>query len=93
MKSMRSLSAAVCALILGLGLGGCSDMSRRDRDTAIGASIGALGGAILTGGSALGTSAAKRAMRSQKSLAPWFGLFDPLLAARRERMCRRPAPR
>jgi osmotically inducible lipoprotein OsmB len=30
-------------------------MSRQDRDTAIGAGIGAVGGAALTGGSALGT--------------------------------------
>ncbi|ADM41985.1 Osmotically inducible lipoprotein B precursor [Edwardsiella tarda FL6-60] len=30
-------------------------MSKRDRNTAIGAGAGALGGAILTDGSALGT--------------------------------------
>jgi osmotically inducible lipoprotein OsmB len=30
-------------------------MSRQDRDTAIGAGVGAVGGAALTGGSALGT--------------------------------------
>jgi len=38
-----------------LGMGGCSSMSTRDRNTAIGAGVGALGGAVLTNGSALGT--------------------------------------
>ena len=30
-------------------------MSARDKSTAVGAGVGALGGAILTGGSAVGT--------------------------------------
>ncbi|TVQ66614.1 MAG: glycine zipper 2TM domain-containing protein [Oceanospirillales bacterium] len=34
---------------------GCSGMSNQDRNTATGAGIGAVGGAILTGGSAAGT--------------------------------------
>jgi len=38
-----------------LGLTGCSGMSRQDKGTAIGAGVGAVGGAVLTGGSALGT--------------------------------------
>uniref|UniRef100_A0A3B0ML64 Osmotically-inducible lipoprotein B n=1 Tax=Arsenophonus endosymbiont of Trialeurodes vaporariorum TaxID=235567 RepID=A0A3B0ML64_9GAMM len=33
----------------------CSNMSKRDKNTAIGAGIGAVGGAILTEGSGLGT--------------------------------------
>lgn len=33
----------------------CSNMSTRDKNTAIGAGIGAVGGAILTEGSGLGT--------------------------------------
>ena len=37
-----------------VGLSGCADMSPRDRDMAIGAGIGAAGGAVLTGGSPLG---------------------------------------
>ena len=36
-------------------LGGCSGMSARDKNTAIGAGVGAVGGSILTGGSAVGT--------------------------------------
>lgn len=38
-----------------LGFAGCSEMSTRDRDTAIGAGVGAVGGAVLTGGSGVGT--------------------------------------
>lgn len=41
--------------VLVLSSAGCSNMSTRDKNTAIGAGIGAVGGAILTGGSALGT--------------------------------------
>lgn len=38
-----------------LSLAGCSGMSTRDKDTAVGAGIGAAAGAVLTGGSAVGT--------------------------------------
>jgi osmotically inducible lipoprotein OsmB len=34
---------------------GCSDMTRQDRNTAIGAGAGAVVGGVLTGGSAVGT--------------------------------------
>ena len=38
-----------------LGLGACSGMSQRDQNTAVGAGIGGVAGAVLTGGSAVGT--------------------------------------
>lgn len=38
-----------------LATSACSNMSSRDKSTAAGAGIGAVGGAILTGGSAVGT--------------------------------------
>ena len=53
MKTTRvsiTLAAAVA-----LGLSGCSGMSERDKATAIGAGVGAVGGSVLTDGSALGT--------------------------------------
>lgn len=55
MKTMHrfAISAVIAAVLLGLG--GCSGMSTQNRDTAIGAGIGAVGGAVLTGGSAVGT--------------------------------------
>jgi osmotically inducible lipoprotein OsmB len=59
MKSIKKATAAslsVCLLSVFLsGLTACSGMSTRDRDTAIGAGVGAVGGAVLTNGSALGT--------------------------------------
>jgi osmotically inducible lipoprotein OsmB len=48
-----ALSAVAAAMLLGLG--GCSGMSTQDKNTAIGAGVGAVGGAILTGGSTVGT--------------------------------------
>jgi osmotically inducible lipoprotein OsmB len=55
MKTMhRSALAALAAATL-LGLTGCAGMSTQDKNTAIGAGVGAVGGAILTGGSAVGT--------------------------------------
>jgi osmotically inducible lipoprotein OsmB len=42
-------------LILFLSLSACGSMSTRGKSTALGAGIGAVGGAVLTGGSALGT--------------------------------------
>ena len=55
MKTMQGLRVGAVAVAVLLGLGGCSGMSTRDKDTAIGAGIGAVGGAVLTGGSAVGT--------------------------------------
>lgn len=48
-----TLLAPVAAVILAAA--GCSSMSERDKATAVGAGVGAVGGAVLTGGSAVGT--------------------------------------
>jgi osmotically inducible lipoprotein OsmB len=50
----RYALSAVAAVML-LGLGACSGMSTQDKNTAIGAGVGAVGGAVLTGGGVLGT--------------------------------------
>lgn len=64
MKSMNSASRFISrkrvvtttvAVLMLLGLNACSTMSSRDKNTAMGAGIGAVGGAVLTGGSAIGT--------------------------------------
>lgn len=55
MKSIQKLAATTLTICLFTGLTACSGMNTRDRDTAIGAGAGAVGGAVLTGGSALGT--------------------------------------
>lgn len=45
----------IAAIALVSALGGCATMSERDRNTVIGAGIGAVSGSVLTNGSALGT--------------------------------------
>jgi len=55
MKTLNKLTLSVATLALLAGLGGCAGMSARDQNTAVGAGIGAIGGAILTNGSAIGT--------------------------------------
>ncbi|QHM71130.1 osmotically-inducible lipoprotein OsmB [Mixta intestinalis] len=54
-KNAKRLSATVLATVLALSLTGCSHWSKRDRNTAIGAGAGAIGGSVLTNGSGLGT--------------------------------------
>ncbi len=55
MTITRILSLGALAASMLLGLGACAGMSAQDQNTAVGAGIGAVGGAILTGGSAVGT--------------------------------------
>ena len=55
MKTIHGITISAVAVAVLLGLGGCSGMTQRDQNTAVGAGIGAVGGSILTGGSAIGT--------------------------------------
>ena len=55
MKTIRKLSISALSAVMLFGLGACAGMSSQDKNTAAGAGIGAIGGAILTGGSAVGT--------------------------------------
>ena len=45
----------LAALTLLLGLSACAGMSQQDKNTAIGAGVGAVSGSVLTGGGTLGT--------------------------------------
>jgi len=55
MKTIQKLTASAVAVAVLLGVGGCSGMTQQDQNTAIGAGVGAVGGSVLTGGSAVGT--------------------------------------
>ncbi len=55
MKAIQKFTLSAFAAALLLGLGGCAGMSAQDKSTAVGAGVGAVGGAVLTGGSAVGT--------------------------------------
>ncbi|MBH2958666.1 osmotically-inducible lipoprotein OsmB [Serratia marcescens] len=49
-------AAGVLVMVMAtLSVTACGHMSNRDRNTAIGAGVGAVGGAVLTDGSTLGT--------------------------------------
>lgn len=52
---MNKLFCLVFVSIFTLSTVGCSHMTKRDRNTAIGAGVGAIGGSVLTNGSGLGT--------------------------------------
>jgi len=51
----QRLAVSTIATAVMLGMVGCGGMSTRHKDTAIGAGLGAAGGAILTDGSVMGT--------------------------------------
>jgi osmotically inducible lipoprotein OsmB len=56
MNKIQHKSLIILTLIaLSVGTSGCGSMSTRGKSTALGAGIGAVGGAVLTGGSAVGT--------------------------------------
>jgi len=54
MKTIQKKAFNVVAIAMVLGLTACSGMTQREQNTAVGAGIGAVGGAVLTGGSPLG---------------------------------------
>ncbi len=55
MNTIKTLTASALAAVALAGLSGCAGMSERDRNIAVGAGVGAVGGSVLTGGSAIGT--------------------------------------
>jgi osmotically inducible lipoprotein OsmB len=55
MKTTRRMGSIALATTCLMTLGACAGMSQQDKSTAVGAGVGAVGGAVLTGGSALGT--------------------------------------
>lgn len=55
MNSIHKLAVNAVAAALLIGLVGCAGMSTQDKNTAIGAGVGAVGGSVMTGGSAAGT--------------------------------------
>ena len=55
MKHLKPLIRGTAIILALLSLAACSGMSKQDKSTAIGAGVGAVGGSVLTGGSAIGT--------------------------------------
>ena len=55
MNTIQKLAVNAVAVTVLFGLAGCAGMSTQDKNTAIGAGVGAVGGSVMTGGSAAGT--------------------------------------
>lgn len=55
MRTTKQLVACAMTAMLLLSLAACGGMSTQGRNTAVGAGVGAVGGAVLTGGSTIGT--------------------------------------
>lgn len=55
MKHIKHLILGTAFFLALLSLAACSGMSAQDRGTVVGAGVGAVGGSVLTGGSAVGT--------------------------------------
>lgn len=53
-KTIRRVAGSSVALAVLIGLGGCSGMTRQDQNTAVGAGVGGVAGAVLTKGSPVG---------------------------------------
>jgi osmotically inducible lipoprotein OsmB len=56
MKTIQRFTVGTLAFAMLLGVTGCAGMSAQEKNTAVGAGVGALGGAVLTGGSTAGTA-------------------------------------
>jgi osmotically inducible lipoprotein OsmB len=55
MKTTQKSLICTLAVAMVLSMGGCAGMSHRGQNTVVGAGVGAIGGAVLTGGSPVGT--------------------------------------
>ncbi|MEG9603155.1 osmotically-inducible lipoprotein OsmB [Serratia nematodiphila] len=53
--NIKRAAGVLVVMMATLSVTACGHMSNRDRNTAIGAGVGAVGGAVLTDGSTLGT--------------------------------------
>jgi len=54
-NTMNGFSKVTIGLLLVASISGCAGMSTRQKNAAAGAAIGGVAGAVLTGGSSLGT--------------------------------------
>lgn len=55
MSNIRKYIVGTAAMLVVVSMAGCGGMSRRGTDTVVGAGVGGVAGAVLTGGSPLGT--------------------------------------
>jgi osmotically inducible lipoprotein OsmB len=54
-KNIIQRLTILSAIVTSIGIAGCAGMTHRQKNAATGAAVGGIAGAVLTGGSALGT--------------------------------------
>lgn len=54
-KTYGVIRAVTTSLLILATLGGCANMTPREKNTAIGAAVGGVAGSVLTNGNAVGT--------------------------------------
>jgi osmotically inducible lipoprotein OsmB len=52
---MKQANRITAVLLLAAMLGGCAGLTQRQQNAAVGAAVGGVTGAVLTGGSSVGT--------------------------------------
>ena len=55
MNAIKKIATVATLTVTVLGLSACAGMSNQDKNTAVGAGVGAVAGSVLTGGSPIGT--------------------------------------
>jgi osmotically inducible lipoprotein OsmB len=54
MQTIKQIAVSAALIVTALGVTGCAGMSNQDKNTAVGAGVGAVAGSVLTGGSPVG---------------------------------------
>lgn len=54
MQTIKQIVVSASLIAVALGVSGCAGMSNQDKNTAVGAGVGAVAGSVLTGGSPIG---------------------------------------
>lgn len=55
MKTIHKLTVSAVTIVVLMSVAACSGMTKREKNTAVGAGIGAVTGSAVTGGSTAGT--------------------------------------
>lgn len=54
MQTIKQIVVSAALIAAAVGVTGCAGMSNQDKNTAVGAGVGAVAGSVLTGGSPVG---------------------------------------
>jgi osmotically inducible lipoprotein OsmB len=54
MQTIKQIAVSASLIVATIAMTGCAGMSNQDKNTAVGAGVGAVAGSVLTGGSPVG---------------------------------------